>query len=228
MQFTRRSATLLHLGISLAVIVPLLWGLQALWYPAPLFRHDAALPLFLTVGLVAVASGPLLTAIVFKPGKWGMRFDMWVIATVQVAGLAGGLYVMTQSRPVLLVVSEHRAVLVHANELLDQPATPGAEAARPWQRFRVVYAEPPSDVEARTRLLEMTLATGMDIEQQPLYHAPLAAAPGRFWEHLPAASDGPGSDRTLPLLTRRQDTELELLLDAEARQVSSARALPGR
>jgi hypothetical protein len=43
--------------------------------------------------------GPLLTLIVFKPGKKSLKFDLSVIAMFQIAALAYGSYTIYQERP---------------------------------------------------------------------------------------------------------------------------------
>jgi hypothetical protein len=77
--------------------------------------------LLVLIGGVDVVLGPLLTLIVYKHGKKTLKFDLTVIALLQLSALMYGLYAVWQSRPVYLVASEQSIELVFANEV--DPAT---------------------------------------------------------------------------------------------------------
>ena len=54
------------------------------WYPEPTFGIVGVLPIMLLLIGVDLILGPLLTLIVYKHGKPGLKFDLSVIALVQV------------------------------------------------------------------------------------------------------------------------------------------------
>ena len=81
--FSRWRASGLHLAISAAVAAGSLALILGLWFPGPLFEAAGGLGLlYLLVG-VDVVLGPLLTMIVFKPGKPGLKLDVAVIGTLR-------------------------------------------------------------------------------------------------------------------------------------------------
>ncbi len=93
----------IHLAISLMVFFSLLGIIIALWYPGILFNVDGGWAGLKLVMGVDVILGPLLTLIVFKAGKPGLKFDLGCIAALQVACMAAGVWVVYQARPIAVV-----------------------------------------------------------------------------------------------------------------------------
>lgn len=76
------------------------------WYPGFFFYIDGGsegLRLLLVVQLIL---GPLLTLVLYKPGKPGLAFDMSVVLFLQVACLGAGLVIIHDQRPAFLVYYE--------------------------------------------------------------------------------------------------------------------------
>lgn len=102
---SRWQACAIHFSISLMVFLILLAIILLLWYPGILFSVDGGwtgLRIIIGVDLVL---GPLLTLVVFKLGKPGLMFDLSCIAIAQVAGLAAGVWIVYQERPIALVLA---------------------------------------------------------------------------------------------------------------------------
>src|SRR4029078_12975478 len=109
---SRWKAAGIHLSISLLIgliVGALLFGV---WYPPPYFHAAGADQLVLLLVSVDIVLGPLLTLVVFKSGKWGLKFDLTLIAVMQTIALVYGLSVVLRSRPVFLVAAVDRFVLV--------------------------------------------------------------------------------------------------------------------
>src|SRR5262245_18835764 len=104
----RWKASLTHLGISLGVAAVVYTAVRFFWYPGPLFEIAGGLQLLVLVISVDVTIGPLVTLIIFKPGKWGLKFDLCFIATMQVAAMAYGVYSIAESRPVFVAFVKDR------------------------------------------------------------------------------------------------------------------------
>jgi hypothetical protein len=170
---SRWKAAGIHVGIT--VIVAILVGtlLFGIWYPPPYFGAGGADHLMIVLVSVDLVIGPLLTLIVFKSGKRGMKFDLCVIALLQVTALGYGLSVMAKSRPVFLVGNIDRFVLVPANAIEDADLAKGRAdefRTRSWTGARLVGAAIP-DEAARQKLISAALA-GLDIENFPEYYVP--------------------------------------------------------
>jgi hypothetical protein len=106
MQVSKLQAFLVHLGISLVIFFILLGFIVFSWYPYPLFDLEGGWQGILIVAGVDVVLGPLLTWIVFKPGKPSLKFDMSAIALLQACALAWGVWTVYDQQPVLIVFTD--------------------------------------------------------------------------------------------------------------------------
>ncbi len=165
---TRWKAAGRHLLISAMVALPILVMMSWVWYPPPLFLAAGAAKLALTIIGVDVVVGPLLTLIVYKQGKRGMLFDLWVIGLLQLAALVFGLSVSVSSRPAYIVATPGAAVLVHANELY-YGATPDRAALSPPPMWgpEIVAALPAQSPEEKQALIQEIMAGRPDVEFRP-------------------------------------------------------------
>lgn len=169
---SRYKAAGLHFTLSVVIVATVFLALIALWYPPELWRMAKVGTLVLILASVDVALGPLLTLSVFKHGKRGLKFDLTVIALLQVAGLVYGLTVMFQSRPVFLVAVPDRFELVFANEIEPEDLAQGAPGFDKlgWFAPRRAVARIPTDAEGRNaRMLEVM--AGKRLERSPKYFA---------------------------------------------------------
>ena len=117
MTFTRKRAFAVHLGISLIIFLFMLFVILTMWYPPPLFSLDGGWQGIRIIAAVDIILGPLLTLIVFKPGKPGLKFDLAVIALVQTAALMYGSWIVHQERPWALVFVEDRFYTITGPQL---------------------------------------------------------------------------------------------------------------
>lgn len=143
------------------------------WYPGALWTLSGAGKLLLLVVGIDVTLGPLLTLIVFNPKKRSLPFDLAIIAFVQMAALAYGVWVMAQSRPVFLVGVVDRFVLVAANEIdpNDLAEASDAKFARlSWAGPQVIGAEAKGTGQERMELTLGTLSGGADIDRLPKFY----------------------------------------------------------
>lgn len=183
---TRKKAVLLHLAVSAllgAASMALLFGL---WYPPPYFSAAGAGRLALLLIGVDVGLGPLLTFVVYKPGKKGLKFDLFVIAGLQLAALAYGLHAAAVSRPVFLVFAVDRFELVAANQISDADLALGTEARfrrRSWTGPQLVYGEMPTDPKERSELA-FSGTEGRDLQNQPRYFRDYEANAAKVAAHL--------------------------------------------
>jgi hypothetical protein len=174
-QFTRTSATVVHLLISVAiaaVIVALFWGV---WYPDGLAIVAGASELLMIVVTVDVLIGPLLTLIVFVPGKKGLARDLFIIALLQLGALGYGVHIMLHTRPVFLVALVDGMLLVSANEIdeADLKRSSSPEYARKsWTGPILVSSQDPQDPKRVTELTISIIQGGPEIERLPEFYGP--------------------------------------------------------
>lgn len=171
---TRFTAALTHFAISLAIAGLVYVFVRYLWYPGPLFEIAGGLELLLLIVSVDVTLGPLITLIIFKPKKWGLRFDLTVIGVLQFSALIYGLYSIAESRPVYLTFVKDRFDLVRAGELSDadlEQAAPGF-GSLPWFGYRLAGARIPKDPKEQLKLLDLAVVGGKDIQYIPRWYVP--------------------------------------------------------
>ncbi len=188
---TRWKASTIHLALSVVVLTAIAALLGWRWDPPGLFQMAQADKLLLIIAGVDVVMGPLLTLIVYRQGKKSLKFDLAVIALLQLAAMAYGLGTVWQSRPVYLVAMEDRFRMVFANELEPEDLAKGAPQYRslPWLTVEPIAALVPTDKAKRQDLLFLTLDTGKDIHLLPEFYGPFAAIAPKLLAQAPSARD---------------------------------------
>jgi hypothetical protein len=176
---TRWRAAGLHLVISALVLSSAGIVAMVLWYPPSLFHVSGVDRLLLVLTAIDLSVGPLLTLLVYRHGKRGMRFDLTVIALLQAAFFAYGAHVFFAGRPVFLVGSVDRFELVFANQV--QPAD-WAAASPPFDRPgigrpRLVGLRLPRDPDVRSELVLDEALGHMAAHQPRLFREYAEVAP---------------------------------------------------
>lgn len=111
----RYQAFALHIVISLVIFAVLLICITQFWYPGILFDTGngwKAIALIVSIDLIL---GPLLTLIIFNPKKSSLRFDLSVIALVQMAALVYGTWTIHSSRPLAIAYINTSFITFYAN-----------------------------------------------------------------------------------------------------------------
>lgn len=114
---TRFKAFAIHLGISTIIFLILLYLIIFVWYPHPYFAVDGGWEGIRIITGVDMVLGPLLTLIVFRPGKKGLRLDLAFIGVVQVAALAWGIWIVHDQRTALVVHTHDRFVSINSEQI---------------------------------------------------------------------------------------------------------------
>jgi hypothetical protein len=173
---TRWRASGLHFLISIAVAAAVLALMLSLWYPGPLFRASGGNDLlFILVG-VDVVVGPLITLIIFRSGKRGLKFDLAAIGTLQIAALIYGLHAVYVARPAFIVFVGNQFQTVSAVDL-----DPEELAKARYPEFRQVplggpllaFADLPTDPK-EVRHYAILGLMGHDLQKFPRFFAPYA------------------------------------------------------
>lgn len=166
----RWKAASVHLLLSLLLIGGIALLALHTWFPYALYRVAAPDRLLYIMWGIDLVAGPLLTLVVYRAGKPSLRFDLSVIAILQLAFLTYGLHTLWASRPVFLVGLPTRMTLVFANEI--EPADLAKAKSPAWRSLsmtgpQLVGAQPPKSDKERQDMLFATLSTGVDIDQMP-------------------------------------------------------------
>lgn len=173
--FTRWQASGIHLLISAAIAAVSLFLTLKVWYPSPLFTAEGGNDILLILIGVDVVIGPLVTLVVFKSGKPGMRFDLTVIAVLQAAALIYGTHVMFVARPVYIALVDDQFETVRANDI--EPAS-FAQAKRPEFHSapltgpQYIAIDLPKDINALRELISQAGTGGSLAQHLPKYFVP--------------------------------------------------------
>lgn len=157
-----------HLLISL-IVASILFGLfYFVWYPFPLFKAIGGDSIFLLLLAVDVTLGPLLTAVVYRKGKRTLKFDLTVIAALQLCALAYGVATLLVARPVFIAALGHRFDLIQANEVNVSGAS-SKSARLSFTGPIIVGTKTPTDPKER----EEFMFGGDDLGNFPKHHQPI-------------------------------------------------------
>ena len=167
---SRYKASLVHLLISALLVGGVVGIVYWFWYPEPTFGIVGVLPIILMLIGVDLVLGPLLTMIVYKHGKPGLKFDLSVIALVQIAALVYGAHTLYQEKPHYLVFSVDRLEFV-AQRHIDPLVMHFEESqTEHFAGLVQVFARRPEDPEEYQRYLDSVVSEGQpDLERRPEY-----------------------------------------------------------
>ena len=169
---SRFKAAGIHLLLSVLIASVAVCVMVFVWYPPPLFTLLGGLGLLLLITGCDVIIGPLLTLVVFKSGKKSLKFDLSVIALLQISALMYGVYVMAIARPAYVVFVKDRFELVSIADV--DPAEWGkAKEPRfqvaPWTGPEFIGAVMPEDRDEKEKVLFLAVS-GVDLQQLPRYY----------------------------------------------------------
>lgn len=170
---TKLQAFFGHLCLSLAVVGTVCAIIFFVWYPHPYFEAKGAwnvLRVLLSVDLVV---GPVLTLILYRHGKRGLKIDMTFVAVVQIVALVYGTSVIYGERPYFAVFAVDRFEVIAKHEVDLETATDPRVLEKPFIGPRLVVALRPTTTEGMQKLLDDVIFNGKpDIERRPEFWSP--------------------------------------------------------
>ena len=170
---TRLQAFLIHLLISAATVGIVFAVAYLVWYPAPYFEVTGTWYLLRILLVVNIVVGPILTLIIFKPGKLGLRFDLYAIALVQVAALIYGTSIIYQDRPSFMVYAIDRFELVPWKDIDATMFQYDELKNRPSIGVVPIFAALPEDPQELSDLTVGVIYEGeSDLERRPEFWHP--------------------------------------------------------
>lgn len=165
-----------HLLISIVVVSTAIILIVFLWYPDIYAQTENFYAILWLIAGVNICLGPVLTAIVFKPQKKSLKFDLSVIALLQISALIYGLNILFVARPVFIVFNIDRLTVVSAVGIPDNELK---KAPKNYQTFSysgpvLVGSQLPDNPKERSRLLNISISSHIDLPQLPQYYVPFA------------------------------------------------------
>jgi hypothetical protein len=173
----RWKASLFHLAISAAIAAIVVTLMLVLWYPKPYFAAMGGDTLILLLIGVDVVLGPLITLIVFDPKKKRLKFDLAVIAALQLAALVYGCQVMFVARPVYNVFVVDRFETIAANQV-DAASLAKVSATEfgtlPLTGPKIIAARRPDNAQQQADIVISAMEGGADLANLAELYAPYA------------------------------------------------------
>jgi hypothetical protein len=175
----RITAFLLHLLISGMVALAAVFVVFYIWYPTPLNEAAGVTQIFLLLLAVDIAIGPILTLIVYKPNKPSLKFDMTVIALLQLAALGYGVNTVFEGRPAFVVFSVDRFELGRACDMDPESTSKALQSGNQaaiagWMKPRWVAAVASKDAKRVQDIMFSSLQGGPDLHQLPELFVPIS------------------------------------------------------
>ena len=154
-------AVAVHLGVSALVALLVAALVLGVWFAYPFRNLAGGQRLFWIMVGVDVVCGPLLTLVLFNPAKSRreLRLDLSLVALIQLAALAYGLYSISLARPVIQAFETDRFAVVSAAEIDpgQLPQAPPAWRTLPWNGPRLVGVRAPRDGNETLYSIELSL-----------------------------------------------------------------------
>ncbi len=203
-----------HFALSILVIGGIALAAFLLWYPMGLYKVAGLDRLLIVMLGIDLTAGPLLTLILYRQGKKGLKFDLAVVAIAQLAFLAYGLNTLRLSRPVFLVGTPEVFTLVFASEIdeADLVLAPRPEwRTLSWTGPRLVGTRMPADPAARRQVMEEFMAGGAGIERTPKHYQDLSTVAADILRSSKTVENVPTVDPGIIRKTGRTVAELRLV-----------------
>jgi hypothetical protein len=172
-------AFLVHLGISAVIAALAVCVVFFVWYPAPLQTAVGVTKIFLILLAVDITIGPLITFIVYKKDKNSLKFDLAVVAILQLVALCYGMNTVFVGRPAFVVFNVDRFDVSRAHEIDPKSAEKADNSGNDsaiisWLKPKWVAAVASKDSKRRQEIMFNSVQGGNDWPQLPELFVPLA------------------------------------------------------
>lgn len=158
---TRWGAFLIHLGLSAIIFLVLLYFIVFHWYPQPFFATDGGWEGVRLITGVDLVLGPMLTLIVYKLGKPGLKLDLTLIGVTQVIALAAGTWLVHGER-IALASYANGAFYTLTPEQVEMIGGPAREISRTMDhKPPISYVRLPDNPREKKSMLNQAMLQGM-------------------------------------------------------------------
>lgn len=206
-------AALIHLLISAIIVAAFYLFVRNYWYPFPFFTVSGISTIILILVAVDVVLGPLLTFIVFNPKKPSLKFDLSIIAFIQLMAFGYGVYTIYEAHPLYVPYAIDRFTPINANEVSPLKARVDELRKSKLTGPTLVYVEKPTDPEELSRVLMEALSGKPDIDARPEYYKP--------FEQFKKKVLGKGLDPELLFITESDKSKLSSFLKEHGKKTES-------
>jgi hypothetical protein len=203
---TRYKAALIHFGLSMFVAATLVALMLTLWYPSPYFAAMGGAKLLILIVGIDIIVGPIITLIIYNPAKKSLKFDLAVVACLQLAALVYGASIMFGARPVYNVYYNGRFDVVSPSRVpMEEFAKVKFEAYKqfPLTGPKIVAAIDPKTVDEINYIM-LHKKAGADIAAFPQQYVAYEAG-------TPPANEAGNKAKPLDELRKKDPTAIRAL-----------------
>ena len=168
----------IHFLVTLALAACAAALIFLVWFPAPFQEMVGGTKLFFLVIGCDLALGPLISLVIYnsKKSRRELIIDYSVVAAVQLAALAYGVFVVSSARPVYIVFVKDRLEVITVSEINPKDL---ADATRPEYKAFPKFGPKMVGTRVNTRDQTDSLFAGLagrDVSVRPRFYVPFEAA----------------------------------------------------
>jgi len=166
-------ASFFHLCLSAIIIIILTSLIIYFWFPWNYLGITNFKSIMLLILCIDVILGPLITLFIYKPNKKSLRFDLSMIASIQVLALAYGLNALYETHPLYITYNHGAFNLVQANEVNPSKAKYKEFNLSKLSSPKLAFAKMPTDPKEQTDIIiGVDLLGEPDIDKRTEYYEP--------------------------------------------------------
>lgn len=169
---TKLKASLIHLGLSILLVGLVTGSLLFFFFPQLFIAISDFKEIASIIISVDLILGPLLTFVVFQPKKKTLKFDLSVIAAIQLSALIYGAYALYQVHPVYITFNIDRFTLVSAKDAEPEKAKYDEFKVSKLTTAKFAFAKMPDDPEKRSEVTLTAAVGGIDLDFRTEYYEP--------------------------------------------------------
>jgi len=153
-------AGLIHLGLSAIVYVFLMYLILFEWYPQPYFAVDGGWQGVQLLTGVDLVLGPVLTLMVYRLGKPGLKMDLTLIGLIQLAALAWGVYTVHDQRTGAVVFAGYNFETLNVHQVKEAGDRAVRLVSESNSKPPYVIMPFPKTYEERKKIYQLSFDTG--------------------------------------------------------------------
>lgn len=224
-----------HLAVSSVIAVLALLLIFGVWYPNPLDKALGVKSVLVVLLGIDVVLGPLMTLVLAKEGKKGLKFDLVVIAIMQLSALTYGIYSIDKGRPVWIAFDVNGFDVIQKHMIAQKEGDVIASGYDTfnWMGAKWVYTTPAKDDNELMERMKDDFEQGIAASARPALYQPIEKGMTNIISHsMPISAlmnfnkseevnkilmDYPQADKYLPLRTSL--VHMVVLIDSHHKKI---------
>lgn len=164
-------ASFIHLVLSAIIISALVSLVILFWFPSTFLGITNFKDVALILVIIDLILGPLLTFVVFNPNKKNLKFDLSVIASIQLMALVYGLYMLFLSHPLYITYYDNSFNVITAKQANPEKAKYKSLKISKFSSPVLAYLDL-EDKKTKNQLFTDMLDGDVEIEARTEYYKP--------------------------------------------------------